>query len=320
MRSYLEYRCESSLTRSLQLTITERDVTFAELQRFGHERDVEARRNGTALLDPTRVGVVALDDTGYVGCGIVDVFVHEGHARWAFLAELFVEKPLRKRGLGRALLAAVEHRAASAGAHSVWTRTAGYEAPGFYLHHGYVVTHDLPHWYRSGHGNVVLRKSLVGLPPLRPLLDPTIRLHHRMATTAELARTAAGFVEHAEDFGNPRDQDERIGFVATDSDGPIGYVSGLIRRAADGVPSHWCTLTDLFVTDRARKNGVGAALLDAMHAKLIALGCGAVETWTPAFHGVDFMLKRGYEVSTELEDWYPGGLARVALRATLPKT
>ncbi len=42
----------------------------------------------------------------------------------------------------------------------MWTWTAGYEAPGFYLKHGYEVFCEMPDYYSSGHSRIGLRKAL----------------------------------------------------------------------------------------------------------------------------------------------------------------
>lgn len=299
------------------VTIVARDVTAAELGHFARERDAQARRHGTQLPRLTRVGVVAHEGEDYVGAAVAELFSDEGaRPRWGYLAELFVEAPHRKQGIGRTLLLAVEHRAALAGAQNVWTRTAGYEAPGFYLRHGYRVTHTLAGWYPSGHGNVALRKSIAGSDAA--LFTPVagIELAVRLPTEAELARTADGFVEHGEAFGNPPENSERVGFVAMRGLEMTGFVSALIRRTR-GRAGRWSTLTDLFVTPEQRRRGVGTALLEAMHDELRALGIDAVETWAPGFAPLAFMHEHGYETRTELEGWYRGGVSRVALTAAL---
>ncbi len=296
--------------------VVERDVTESEFRRFQRERVLEAERCSTSLPDARRIGAVVVGEGGvFVGCGVVEICTNaDGSVGWAYLAELFVEKNHRGRGLGRLLLNTLESRAYSWGVRNLWTNTAEYEAPGFYLHHNYAATHTLPSWYVSGHGNVAFRKRLegpsVGLPRCAPPLD----LQDRMPTQVELERLEEGFVEHGQEFGNPRETAERIGFVAVGAEGVTGYVSGLVRRRSPDLSlGPWCTLTDLFVSDAARGQGTGSALLEAMHAKLRDLGVRDVETRVPGHHDLGFMERRGYTMLSEYEDWYPGGVSRLAL-------
>ena len=298
--------------------IIERDVTRDELARFDAERDREAHERGTTRPDALEIGVVAREADLYLGCAVAHVHVHSGgHVRWAYLAELFLEESHRRRGLGRAMLEAIEQRVAAQGVRMIWTRTAEYEAPAFYRRLGYTSPHTFPHWYPSGHGNVLFRKTLEHPAAPRAFEDRTVTLHDRMPTPAELTRTAEGFVEHGRAFGNPRETSERIGFVATQDGTLVGYVSGLVRRAEGLGIGRWCTLTDFWVSTASRDAGIGSALLDAMHTRLRALGVGSVELWTPSFQGVAFMLEHRYTVCTELEGWYPGGHGRIALCADL---
>ena len=299
------------------MEVLQRDVTAAELCRFAAARAQEASRHGSALPRASRVGAVALDGGAFVGCALAELYRVDGRPpRWAYLAELFVEAPYRTRGLGRGLLSAVEGAAAQAGARHIWTRTAEYEAPGFYARHGYRVTHTLQSWYPSGHGNVVLRKPLAAAAVGTDAAPEGVEVVARLPSDAELARTAEGFVEHGESFGNPPECSERIGFVAVEGEALLGFVSGLVRHV-EGAPGLWCTLTDLFVARPARGQGVGSTLLDAMHEALRRTGVERVETWAPGFHAIAFMHERGYETRTTLEDWYPGGVARLALTARL---
>jgi ribosomal protein S18 acetylase RimI-like enzyme len=71
-----------------------------------------------------------------------------------------VEKPYRGRGLGSDLLRRLERKVVAKDIGNIWTWTAGYEAPGFYLKQGYEVFLEMPDYYSSGHARVGVRKAL----------------------------------------------------------------------------------------------------------------------------------------------------------------
>jgi GNAT superfamily N-acetyltransferase len=76
---------------------------------------------------------------------------------WLFVAALWVHRDRRGQGAGRALLAAAESHAASAGCHSVWLDT--FQAREFYEMLGYRVFGALED-YPKGQTRYFLRKRL----------------------------------------------------------------------------------------------------------------------------------------------------------------
>ena len=75
--------------------------------------------------------------------------------------DLYIEKPFRGQSLGTELLRKLEERASSLGIGNIWTWTAGYEAPGFYMKQEYDIFFEMDDWYSSGHSRVGLRKTLI---------------------------------------------------------------------------------------------------------------------------------------------------------------
>jgi len=297
------------------MVIVERDVSAAELQRSVVARREWAARAGTSIPEPVRLGAVVLEGDAVLGCAVVEMYrVGGAPQRWCFLAELFVEEAHRHTGLGSLLLRSVERHAAAQGVQSIWTRTAGYEAPGFYARHGYRVFAELEGRYPSGHGEVFLRKPLADSP--RPRVKGGLRLEERMPRQDELERVQQGFVEHALEQGNPPSTDDRLGFVMESEGAMKGFVSGLAARRG-GRYDPWFTLTDLMVERSSRGHGGGAALLERMFQRLWACGIKQVSTWTPVYRGVGFLHRHGFETVAALQGWAPGSHARVLLRATV---
>ena len=77
---------------------------------------------------------------------------------WFYLAELFLEEAYRRQGLGAEILKKLEEKAAALGVESIYTWTAGYEAPGFYKRQGYEVFCETKSWYLSGHSRVGVKR------------------------------------------------------------------------------------------------------------------------------------------------------------------
>ncbi len=143
---------------------TSLDAYYAELAaRFEQGFDVErANPDGPAdLVPPNGLLLVATLAGEPVGCGVLRHHdLHAGVPRWSEIKRLWVSPAVRGIGLGRRLLAELEHRAASVGAPVVrldtnrvlteaiaMYRAAGYrEIPPFkenpYAHHWFEKTLD----------------------------------------------------------------------------------------------------------------------------------------------------------------------------------
>ncbi len=137
----------------------EREITDAEL----HLQDVRFREasiaHGNPLKPSQRCSFVALEEGNFIGCacGSTNGFSDK---HWFYLDELFLEKAYRRQGLGAEILKKLEEKAAALGVESIYTWTAGYEAPEFYKRQGYEVFCETKSWYLSGHSRVGLRKAL----------------------------------------------------------------------------------------------------------------------------------------------------------------
>ncbi|HZH32476.1 MAG TPA: GNAT family N-acetyltransferase [Pyrinomonadaceae bacterium] len=137
----------------------EREITDAELRL----QDVRCRETsiaqGNHLKPYQRRSIVALEGKNFVGCacGSTNGFSDK---HWFYLEELFLEKAYRGQGLGAELLKKLEAKAEALGVESVYTWTAGYEAPEFYRRQGYEVFCETKSWYPSGHSRIGFRKAL----------------------------------------------------------------------------------------------------------------------------------------------------------------
>jgi GNAT superfamily N-acetyltransferase len=146
------------------------------------------------------------------------------------------------------------------------------------------------------------------------MINPSIL--QREMTAEEFARMKAGFDENSLDNKVAIQSADRYGFVAMDGDTFIGCSSGLAYKNADDY-SGWFYLTDLFVEKAYRSQRIGAQLLTALEEEIITIGVRHIWTWTAGYEAPEFYKKQGYEIFTEMENWYADGSSRVGLRKQL---
>ena len=132
-----------------------REEDCASLDAFLSDRVYEFNSVATGCFDAELFGFAVLDDAGAALAGA------SGHT-WAGCCQvthLWVSESWRGRGVGGALLRAVESEAMRRGCSIVLLSTHDFQAPGFYDAHGYVcqaVIRDHP----VGHSNSVYAKRL----------------------------------------------------------------------------------------------------------------------------------------------------------------
>jgi len=81
---------------------------------------------------------------------------------WAGICEitqLWVDKNVRRMGIGKILLAAAEMEAKSKGCHTIFVRSYSFQAPRFYERYGYTVEHMLK-GFPDGYNYFILLKRI----------------------------------------------------------------------------------------------------------------------------------------------------------------
>ncbi len=297
-----------------------RDVSPEEFARLCAWERADARVRGGGGRSSRRVTIVAARGGELVGCAVL--VVHERDASptgWGYLEELFVEAPLRHHGVGSVMLEEVEARAYALGVREVWTRTAGYEAPGFYARQGYARCFRVPSYFRSGHALVGLRKPLPAGgrrpgPARRARVE--LALVERPLTPAEQAHLARGFVAHGEEHDNPETTAARVGFVALAGGEFVACVSGLgYRDEAGFLP--WFFLTNLFVAPAHRGLGLGRELASLIERRALELGMSRAWTQLTSLWELGFLRARGYSPRAVFERWGPREVGLVTVTASL---
>ena len=96
--------------------------------------------------DKVPIGVFYEDEAGRKLAGLIgDTF-----GNWLCISYLFVSDNLRGQGIGSEILKAAEDEAKRRGCKSVFVDTFSFQAPGFYLKHGYREVVTLEEYPRTG--------------------------------------------------------------------------------------------------------------------------------------------------------------------------
>ncbi|OGD67930.1 hypothetical protein A3F08_03540 [Candidatus Berkelbacteria bacterium RIFCSPHIGHO2_12_FULL_36_9] len=140
-----------------KIRFIEREITDSEFKLMKKGFDQHSKKFGNPPLRQKRYSVVVLDNSKFVGCatGLIN-----DNKEWLFLTDLFIEKKYRKRGLGKEVLKRLEKKAAKVGIKHIWTWTAGFEAPKFYIKQGYKIFTEMKDYYKSGHSRIGLMKDI----------------------------------------------------------------------------------------------------------------------------------------------------------------
>lgn len=122
---------------------------------FLEDRIYEFNSGVTRLTDGEGLAIFSRDDAGRIVAGI------SGHT-WGGYCEIrqfWVTASQRGRGLGTRLLAAVEQEARRRGCTQLFLTTFSFQAPRFYLSHGFEILTAIDD-YPRGHQNLLLGKRL----------------------------------------------------------------------------------------------------------------------------------------------------------------
>jgi len=96
--------------------------------------------------------------------------------------------------------------------------------------------------------------------------------------------------------GVPPNNQKRHQFVAEENDVIIGFVSGLTNHK-------WFYLSDLWVHEDYRRQGLGAKMLKMLESKVESAGMEHIWTWTTGPSNSRFYESQGYKAFTVFEDF-----------------
>ena len=84
----------------------------------------------------------------------------ETQLSWLRISIMSVHPDWRSQGIGAALLAEAERLAIERGCKHVYVDTMDYQAPQFYLSHGFKIVGQIPDWDSHGHSKIYFSKHL----------------------------------------------------------------------------------------------------------------------------------------------------------------
>jgi len=144
-----------------EINIINREMTTDEVDQMNVGFDQLSLEEDVALESSDRLSFVAMKDGIFIGCasGLANKN-GENYSGWFFLADLYVKKKYRSKGIGFELLKALEAKAISIGVKYIWLWTSGEKALRFYARYGYHKFTEMENWYSDGSSRVGLRKNL----------------------------------------------------------------------------------------------------------------------------------------------------------------
>jgi len=142
---------------------------------------------------------------------------------------------------------------------------------------------------------------------------------NRSLTAEELDLVNEGFDALSIGAGIELERTEQVSFVAMNGHVLIGALSGLAHKNGD-LYSGWFHLTDLFVMNDHRNNGIGSDLLENLERRMRELGISDIWLWTSGDATLRFYDRHGYTTFAEMESWYSDGSSRFGLRKKLAQT
>lgn len=141
--------------------IIDREISLDELAKVKRGFDLNAIANNVEVQTAERFGFVAMEKDLFMGCSSGLAYKNgDEYSGWFYLTDLFVEKEFRRFGIGASLLVHLENKIKNEGVRNIWTWTAGYEAPQFYIKQGYHIFAELDNWYSDNSSRIGLRKRL----------------------------------------------------------------------------------------------------------------------------------------------------------------
>ena len=203
--------------------------------------------------------LLASNDTGVVG----GLFAETRFA-WLRISIIAVRPENRSQGIGAALLADAEREGAARGCEHAYVETMEYQAPRFYLAHGYRVVGEIPNWDSQGHRKYFLTKNLA-----------TATVRHRLATAEDCPRLAELNRELIRDEGHrncmtvPELEQRMRGWIAEeyravifeDDSEIVAYV--VFREEPQEI-----YLRQLFVVAHRRGQGIGRRAVEILRTQL----------------------------------------------------
>lgn len=124
-----------------------------------------------------------------------------------------------------------------------------------------------------------------------------MKITDREITKTELDEIYANFKKIEKQDGVPVIEQKRYNVVAEENGTVVGFASGLTNHK-------WFFLSDLWVREEYRRQGLGATILSMLENDIKAIGIEHIYTWTSGFSNPKFYEKQGYYSFTVFENFF----------------
>ena len=126
-----------------------------------------------------------------------------------------------------------------------------------------------------------------------------MKISKREVTKQELKEIYDDFRKIEMQYGVPQVERKRYNVTAEDNDMLIGMASGLSHQ------NKWFYLSDLWVHENYRKQGLGAKLLATLEDEIKSAGIKHIYTCTTAYNSNEiFYEKQGYQQCFTFENYF----------------
>ena len=125
----------------------------------------------------------------------------------------------------------------------------------------------------------------------------TVIITDREITKTELDEIYADFKKIEARDGVPHFEQKRHNIVAEENGMVVGFASGLTNHK-------WFFLSDMWVHEVYRRQGLGSKLLSMLEDAVKAIGIEHIYSWTSGFVNPMFYEKQGYSKFTVFEDFF----------------
>jgi len=124
-----------------------------------------------------------------------------------------------------------------------------------------------------------------------------VKITDREITTTELDDIYADFKKIEAQDGVPYSEQKRHNVVAEENGLVVGFASGFTNHK-------WFFLSDIWVREEYRRQGLGTKLLSMLEDAIRVIGMEHIYTWTSGFTNPIFYEKQGYHKFTVFEDFF----------------
>jgi GNAT superfamily N-acetyltransferase len=246
----------------------------------------------TGIVEYYQVAFVIREDGNHIRGGLLGNL----WGQWLHVWQLWVDRGLRGRGLGRELIAAAETYARSKGGVGSFLQTGSFEARPLYEKLGYSVFATLNDHPTRGHDRFHMSKRFTEANRLRPSSSAAITFEpYASKEVNETIRR--GVQAHAvAAIGMPEEMWSAAHFFLQNDDGEI------VGGALGDIWGDWYFLDVLWVNQPLRGQDNGGRLIAAAEQYAIARRCKGFHLDTASFQARPFYEKLGYAVFGTLED------------------